>query len=339
MLSPTTPAATAYRRVLNLIGWSLVAFLGIFFIFAVLDQYILAEILTGTLGTALYGVLSSACYMAPFFSAGVLFFILNHETPTQPILFDLRLPAVTPLLIFGGLAVITAAAYLNSWFCALIGYEIPSELLPYQDYDDPSVVIMFMTTVIAPAFAEEFLFRGVVYGNLRPFGRTQAILISATLFSLMHQNIGQTFYTFVGGMVMAVMYEVTGSIWCGVLFHLFNNEISLIFDVLYYGRFGESGAPWLVLWDIVIMVIGLVSILLLFFYYRNKRNENRTSGDPSIFGAQDDPNVALYDASVDRNTLLHGLKAPGLIVFTALSVSSVISTCMIILFMDLEAIL
>ena len=339
MLSPTTPAATAYRRVLNLIGWSLVAFLGIFFIFTVLDQYVFAYLLTGTVGTALYGVLSSACYMAPFFTAGILFYILNRESPTQPIRFDLRLPAVTPLLILGGLAVITAAAYLNSWFCALIGYEIPSELLPYQDYDNSSVVIMFMTTVIAPAFAEEFLFRGVVYGNLRPFGRTQAILISATLFSLMHQNIGQIFYTFVGGMVMAVMYEVTGNIWCGVLFHLFNNEISLIFEVLYYGRFGESGAPWLVLWDIVIMVIGLVSILLLFFYYRNKRNENRTRGDSSIFGAQDDPNVALYDASVDRNTLLHGLKAPGLIVFTALSVSSVISTCLIILFMDLEAIL
>lgn len=339
MLSPITPTATAYRRVLNLIGWSLVAFLGAFFFFTILDQYVFSEILTGTFGTALYGILSSACYMAAFFISGVLFYFFNPKTPTQPIRFELKLPAVTPLLIFGGLAVITAAAYLNSWFCILIGYEIPAEMLPYQDYDNPSVVIMYMTTAIAPAFAEEFLFRGVIYGNLRPFGRTQAILISAALFSLMHQNIGQTIYTFAGGVAMAIMYEVTGNIWCGVLFHLFNNEISVITEVLYYGRFGEAVTSWLALWDMVVLVIGLISILLLVRYYKMKKNHSQVNLGPSVFGIHEHSDVSLYDTSVDRCAIAHGLKAPGLIIFTILSASSAILTCLIILFTDLEAIL
>ena len=339
MLSPIMPTATAYRRVLNFIGWSLVIFLGAFSAFTVLDQFILAEILTGTVGTALYGILSSVCYMAPFFLAGILFYRFNRNTQTQPIRFDLKLPAVTPLLIFGGLAIITAAAYLNAWFCALIGYEIPTELLPYQDYGTPSVVVMYMTTAIAPAFAEEFLFRGVIYGNLRPFGRMQAILISAALFSLMHQNIGQTFYTFVGGIAMAVMYEVTGNIWCGVLFHLFNNEFSVITEVLYYGRFGEAIAPWLTLWDMAVMVIGLVSILLLIRYYKRQKKESQADENPSVFGEQEYSGVDSYDAPVDRRTLMQGLKSPGLILFTVLAASSAILTCLAILFTDLEAIL
>ena len=339
MLSPIMPTASAYRRVLNFIGWSLVVFLGVFSAFTILDQFVFAEILTGTVGTALYGVLSSVCYMAPFFLAGILFYRFNRNTQTQPIRFDLKLSAVTPLLIFGGLAVITAAAYLNAWFCALIGYEIPAELLPYQDYDNPSVVVMYMTTAIAPAFAEEFLFRGVIYGNLRPFGRMQAILISAALFSLMHQNIGQTFYTFVGGVAMAIMYEITGNIWCGVLFHLFNNEISLITEVLYYGRFGEAIVPWLTLWDMAVMVIGLVSILLLIRHYKRKKKGSRTEENPSVFGEQECSGMDVYDAPVDRDTLVQGLKTPGLIAFAVLSIVSAISTFLLILFMDLEAIL
>lgn len=339
MLSPTAPTATAYRRVLNLIGWSLVVFWGIFFLFSILDQYIFAEILTGKIGTALYGVFSSVCYMGAFFLAGVLFYRLNQKTPTQPVRYELNLPAITPLLILGGLAVITAGAYVNSWFCTLIGYEIPADMLPQQDYNTPSVVILYMTTAIAPAFAEEFLFRGVIYGNLRPFGRSQAILISALLFSLMHQNIGQFFYTFMAGVVMAIMYELTGNIWCSVLFHLFNNEFSVITEVLYYGGLGESVVPWLALWDAAIMVIGLVCILFLIGYYVKKNKRIQGDESPSVFGEQTHTGLSLYDTPVDRSTLVQGIKTPGLIVFAALAISSAISTWLIILFGDLEAFL
>lgn len=339
MLSPITPTATAYRRVLNLIGWSLVIFLGVFSNLTILDQFISAEFSTGTLGTALSGFFSAVCYMGAFIFAGDMFYVFSQKKATQPVRYGLKLPTVTPLLILGGLAVITAAAYVNAWFCAVIGYEISAETLLYQDYDNPSVVIMYMTTAIAPAFAEEFLFRGVIYGNLRPFGKTQAILISSVLFALMHQNIGQTFYTFVGGVAMAIMYELTGSIWCSVLFHLFNNEIAVITEVLYYGRFGEAVAPWIALWDAVLLVFGCVSILFLVFYYKRKDKGSKENTNPSVFGSQEHHDVALYDTPVDRSTIAQGLKAPGMVVFGALAASAAIITYIIIRFVDLEAIL
>ena len=298
-----------------------------------MDQLFFAEILQGTVGTSLQGVISAACYMAPFIVGGAMYYIFNKTTPTQPIRYGLKLPAVTPLLILAGLAVITASAYVNSWLCDLIGYEIPLELISPQDYSNPSVVIMYMTTALAPAFAEEFLFRGVIYGNLRPFGKTQAILISSVLFALMHQNIGQFFYTFVGGVAMALMYELTGNIWCSILYHMFNNELAVLTEVLYYGKFGDAVEPLLMLWDTIVLVLGSISILILIFYYKRKASEAKSVTDPSVLGGQGMENIAVYDTSVDRTTVIRGLKSPGMIVFAALALASAVGTYLMILFL------
>lgn len=333
MLSPNQPSSAAYRRALNLIGWSLVIFFGLFSTITTMDQLFFAEILQGTVGISLQGVISAACYMAPFILGGAMYYIFNKTTPTQPIRYGLKLPAVTPLLILAGLAVITASAYVNSWLCDLIGYEIPLELISPQDYSNPSVVIMYMTTALAPAFAEEFLFRGVIYGNLRPFGKTQAILISSVLFALMHQNIGQFFYTFVGGVAMALMYELTGNIWCSILYHMFNNELAVLTEVLYYGKFGDAVEPLLMLWDTIVLVLGSISILILIFYYKRKASEAKSVTDPSVLGGQGTENIAVYDTSVDRTTVIRGLKAPGMIVFVALALASAVGTYLMILFL------
>jgi membrane protease YdiL (CAAX protease family) len=268
-----------------------------------------------------------------------MFYVFNRKTPTRPIRYGLKLPATTPLLILAGLAMITAAAYINSWLCTLIGYELPPEMMAPQGYDDPATVIMYMTTALAPAFAEEFLFRGVIYGNLRPFGKTQAILISSLLFALMHQNIGQFFYTFVGGIAMALMYELTGTLWCSILFHLFNNELAVLTQVLYYGKYGEAVEPLLLLWDAVILILGFVAILLLIVYYTRMAKEARTASDPSVFGKGHRADPAVYDTPVDRETVLYGVKAPGMLVFSIVALASAIGTYLLITFFDLEAFL
>jgi membrane protease YdiL (CAAX protease family) len=320
-------------------GWSLLIFLGLFSDLTILDQLLFGEILTGKLGTAVSGLISSAIYMAPFIVGGAMFYVFNRKTPTRPIRYGLKLPAITPLLLLAGLAMITAAAYINSWICALIGYEIPPEMVAPQGYDDAATVIMYMTTALAPAFAEEFLFRGVIYGNLRPFGKTQAILISSLLFALMHQNIGQFFYTFVGGIAMALMYELTGTLWCSILFHLFNNELAVLTQVLYYGKYGEAAEPLLLLWDAVILILGFVAILLLIVYYARKAKEARTASDPSVFGKGHRADPAVYDTPVDRETVLYGVKAPGMLVFSIVALASAIGTYLLITFLDLEAFL
>jgi membrane protease YdiL (CAAX protease family) len=276
--------------------------------------------------------------MAPFFLGGIFFYLFSRKKETQRILYEVKLPTYFPLLIFAGFAIITASSYVNSMICQLIGYSMPEELFN-QTYDNPYAVIAYMATALAPAFAEEFLFRGVVYGNLRPFGKGQAVLISAALFALMHQNIGQLFYTFVGGIAMALMYELTGSIWCGIFFHLLNNELSVLIEVLYYGKFGEALEPLLMLWDAVVLVLGTVSILILIRYYRKNAREAEKDRESGVFGAQGSTEVAAYDTPADGATVARGLRTPGMIVFGAVAVASMVLTYIMIMFMDIEALL
>ena len=338
MLTPQVPSTKSYIRTLNLIGWSLVIFLGLFTQLSTLDLLV-SEFLPGTVGTAVSSLVSSVVYMAPFILGGVMFYLFNRKAATQPIRYSIKLTPVFPLLILAGLAVITAAAYVNSWFCNLIGYVIPPEMIAPTGYDNASTVIMYMTIGLAPAFAEEFLFRGVIYGNLRVFGKTQAVLISSLLFALMHQNIGQFFYTFVGGMAMALMYELTGSIWCGILFHLLNNELSVLTEVLYYGRYGEAIAPLLILWDIIVLVLGTVSIVILIFYYRRQKRKAIDETVGGIFGKQGRTVPEAYDEPVAPKTVLRGLRTPGMITFSALAFAMAILTYLAIMFIDLGELL
>ncbi len=320
MLHPITPRARDYARTINRLGWGLVIFNVLFTVLSTITSAIFAEEAEGlgSVGSlAAYGLISSITYMAPFIIGGIFFYKLSRREPqlaAERIRFEIKLPAYFPLLILAGLAINTAAAYLNSWFCEAIGYVLPADWLT-ANYDDPAVVTMYMSTALAPAFAEEFLFRGVIYSNLRPYGRIQAILISSLSFALMHQNIGQTFYTFVCGVVLALMYEWTGSIWCSIFFHMFNNEIAVLTEVLYYGKFGTAAEPLIMLWDILVFALGVISILVLVIYARKKKNHAPESGRS--------PNtVESFDTPLSGSAVRRSLLTPGSLVFAILTVGN-----------------
>lgn len=97
-------------------------------------------------------------------------------------------------------------------------------------YSGPEVLIMdIICTAILPAIFEEITDRGL---TLRLFENVKEdkmkIIFMAVLFSLAHQNIVQTGYTFVGGLVIAFLAVKTKSILPGVIIHFMNNLFSVI---------------------------------------------------------------------------------------------------------------
>jgi hypothetical protein len=218
-------------------------------------------------------------------------------------------------MILAGLALITAGSIINGIFCDLIGYPTSSDIAVNGNYDNASSVILYMSTAIAPAFAEEFLFRGVFYTNLRPYGRTQAVLISSLLFALMHQNIGQLFYTFVAGIAMALMYELTGSIWCSVIYHLINNELATLFEIMVYGKVGEDAYVAMLVWDAIIFALGLVAAILLIFRYRQKASGSAEKNGGEVFLRKIFPE--RRDAPIPAAVVAKGLLTPGIITFVS----------------------
>ena len=320
----------AYKRTLNRMGWSMLLFIGLFYLFTLISEICSPELVQipwlGEAGnhivTALCGVLSAVCYMAPFFLTGGFYLFLSRRAVTERLDLQIRLPREFPLMILAGLSILSAGAIINALFCDLIGYEMPAAVTSPEDYSNPAAVILYMTVALAPAFAEEFLFRGVFYTNLRPYGRAQAMVISSLLFALMHQNIGQLFYTFLAGLAMALMYEITGSIWCSVFFHMFNNELSVLREVLYYGKYGEAAAPYLNIWDGILLLLGGISLGTLILYYgirASAKRQARAEGQ-SLFG-----NVAAtserLDTPMPSEAVFRSLINPGMITFTAVTVA------------------
>lgn len=324
MLASSTPNSTLYRQTLNRMGWSMLIFIGLFSTtqglsatFSVMGESI-TELGLKNLLNALLGILSTICYMLPFFLTGMIFYAMSGRMRTERPSFEIKLPREFPLLILAGMAMLTAGAYVNSWFCTAIHYTMPADLLLTDQYDDISTVVLYMTVALAPAFAEEFLFRGVFYANLRPYGRTQAILISSLLFALMHQNIGQLFYTFVGGIAMALMYELTGSIWCSVFFHMFNNEMSVLSQVIYYGWGGEASVPYTTILDAILIVLGACSLLLLIVYYKKIGAHTVTGRQSGIYGSRHHA-VERFDRPLSGSAVIKGALCPGMIVFTVVT--------------------
>jgi len=326
MTDSRTLDPVAYKKSLSRMGWSMLVFIGLSFLFTLVSETCDPALVdprrwgetTALVIKALCAVLSAVCYMAPFFLAGVFYYVLSRRTVTRQLDLRIRLPREFPLLILAGLAILSAGAVINAAFCDLIGYSMPTGTPTPSDYNDPATVILYMTVALAPAFAEEFLFRGVIYRNLRPFGRAQAVVISALMFALMHQNIAQLFYTFLAGIALALMYELTGSIWCSVFFHMFNNQLSVLREVLYYGRFGETSVPYINVFDTVLFLLGAVSLVILMLYYTRQARARRSSAIEGrrIFGCHAEITEEA-DTPLSTATVFRSLINPGIITFVS----------------------
>ena len=86
----------------------------------------------------------------------------------------------------------------------------------------------FLVCVVAPV-AEELFFRGFVFGGLRRHGLVLAALVSGTAFGLAHvasSPIGFIVPLAALGILLALIYERTGSIYPTMALHVVNNSVA-----------------------------------------------------------------------------------------------------------------
>lgn len=134
-------------------------------------------------------------------------------------------------------------------------------------YSIPLWARMICYEVVAP-FAEEILFRRVIYKKLRGISPVWlAAVVSALLFGVYHGNLVQGIYAFIMGIFLAVVYEWTGSFVAPVVFHMVANHLS---DITY--EFKNVG-------EIVYSPYGAVTavLLILIAMYILVKNKNKCS--------------------------------------------------------------
>jgi membrane protease YdiL (CAAX protease family) len=97
--------------------------------------------------------------------------------------------------------------------------------------DFGAVPVQVLLIVVAAPISEEVCFRGMLFGGLRErLPRLVAALISALIFGGLHATTGISAVPplIVFGLVLALLYEKTGSIIPGILLHMLNNSVALL---------------------------------------------------------------------------------------------------------------
>ena len=165
---------------------------------------LLAPYLAPDLLSGLYWGLYCLAYLFCFLMPIPFYRLILRKHVQQPVFYELRLPPMFLLLAVAALGIITAAGYLNSLLVLPFGVQGNADPLIalLEDGKPYMLVAVFLMIVIVPPICEELLFRGLVLGNLLPYGRGVAIFGSALLFAAMHQNLSQFLYAAVAGVLL-----------------------------------------------------------------------------------------------------------------------------------------
>jgi membrane protease YdiL (CAAX protease family) len=304
--------AREYRRTTGRIGVTMLVFLALFSGLHYVSDWI-AEALLLFMSPKPYAVavelIDMAAYLLSFMLPVLVYRLLSPKEGRIPMALSPRLPRRLWLVLPAALAVVYCSALANAFLIRALGlagsssYPVPEGMQPYE------AVLLYMSVAIVPAFCEEFLFRGLILPELLPYGRTTAVLGSAILFGLMHQNFEQMLYATVAGIVLALVAMKCGSIWGGVIIHLFNNLLSVVDEILI------SRLPYqteMILYSLMeVLVVGGGMLCLAILIIRRKHTPQR---DPD----------AMVAGPTPAGSALRGFFSPLMIVFWVICVGEML---------------
>ncbi|MBE6690105.1 MAG: CPBP family intramembrane metalloprotease [Ruminococcaceae bacterium] len=283
MAKERTPDELQYRGTVNRIAWAMLIFEALFsavgvliaVIALVLDEMAVVGLAYDLVAELSYGFLYAAIFLLP-----ILFFrLFSKKAGTVPVFGEIHVPRDTVLYLMAGLALISATAQINAMLVSLFDVSASVEsIFGSEVTGNHQLILMIFTTAVVPAFVEEFLFRGMVLSNLLPYGKSTAILGSALLFGVMHQNPAQLLYATAAGLVLGYLYVKVRSIWPCVLLHLFNNFLSVIQIVMVERMPEQTANIALSVMQGVIFLVGIVSAILLLLRHRETRREILAEG-------------------------------------------------------------
>ena len=92
---------------------------------------------------------------------------------------------------------------------------------------DTNPLKILVVVILAPLL-EEFICRKQIIDRTRRYGEKTAVLLSAVVFGLLHQNLFQFFYAFALGLVFGYIYIRMGRLRYSVLLHMIINFMGAV---------------------------------------------------------------------------------------------------------------
>lgn len=128
-----------------------------------------------------------------------------------------------------GIFLLLSAAWLIVQVTGSVLMAVPG--LSWFQYQNVEIDMSGYTllTVIAAPIAEEVLFRGIVYRQLRTaFSPGVSLFSMALAFGLCHGNLPQLYIGTFGGLLFGYVYECTGRLWFSIVAHSFYNLLAVL---------------------------------------------------------------------------------------------------------------
>ena len=148
--------------------------------------------------------------------------VVGVRLPSRGSAFALSAAALLGSLTFtGAYSLVVSALELD----ALTPEPLPAELAG----EGVAMLITAIALCVWVPFVEEIFFRGFLFAGIAArFGLYAGVTVSAILFALVHFSLATIIPIFVTGMLFALVYRATKSIWIPIVAHSAQNLIALI---------------------------------------------------------------------------------------------------------------
>jgi len=100
--------------------------------------------------------------------------------------------------------------------------------------------LFWLLSGIIAAVAEEILFRKIILNRLKPFGKKEAIFISALAFGLCHINFWSFTFAFALGLLFGQITVYTNTIRYSCVLHAVNNILTVSLLPYFFGKISET---------------------------------------------------------------------------------------------------
>lgn len=127
--------------------------------------------------------------------------------------------------------ILTTITSIITKFFSANGTTIPTADFSVDKASATAIIFTILYLVVVAPISEEIVFRGLILKALSPFGRKNAIVMSAILFALMHKNIPQAVGAFAIGIIFAIVDTKANSIVPSIIMHSLNNMLPCLMNI------------------------------------------------------------------------------------------------------------
>lgn len=202
------------------VAWGIGTFILWLLLFVLLG--LVGEMLAIPGDPGLYVVFGEALLLIP------AWYFTVHKYGTS--LKDLGLRSFSGAAVGLGCGLMLLSVFFNMLYAALLGLfglRMQPDIAPLFEQTGSPLALFLGGVVVAP-FVEEVFFRGFVFAGLRGRWSWQwAAVVSSALFAVAHVVPTSVLPIFILGIVFALLYQVSGSIWPAIIMHMLTNSVAL----------------------------------------------------------------------------------------------------------------